>query len=102
VLSTAQIGRLTGVAEPVLRGLGALPLLLALAVVAQSVGAAASSTLVTLGRGRTVMRAGLISTAVTVALSGSLVLGPGPLPALGVTGAGAAMLVSNIVYTAQT
>lgn len=101
VLSTEHIGRVTGVAEPVLRGLGMLPALLALAVVSQSVGAAASSTLVALGRGRTVMRAGLISTAATVGLSALLVLGPGPLPALGVTGAGTAMLASSVIYTTQ-
>jgi MATE family multidrug resistance protein len=101
VLGTRWLGGAVGVTAPTLQGLGVLPGLLALAVVAQSVGASASSTLVTLGRGPTVLRAGLVSTAATVGLSALLVLGPGPFPGLGVVGAGVAMFVSGVVYTAQ-
>ncbi|MCO8276887.1 MATE family efflux transporter [Actinoplanes sp. TRM 88003] len=95
VLGTPHLAEAIDVTAPTIRGLGALPILLALAVVAQSVGASAGSTLVTLGRGRTVMRSGLISTAATVGLSLLLV------PALGVVGAGTAMVVAAIAYAGQ-
>ncbi|GGN42338.1 MATE family multidrug resistance protein [Actinoplanes campanulatus] len=91
VLATPAVARASGVDGAAVDGLGPLPLLLAAAVLAQSVGASASSALVALDRGKLVMWAGLSGTAVTVLLSALLT------PRTGVSGAGIAMLASAVV-----
>ncbi|WP_432198703.1 MATE family efflux transporter [Streptomyces sp. bgisy027] len=99
VAGVAVIGRATGVPESTLDHLGAFPYLLAVAVLSTSVGASAISVLVALGQGKLVMRAGLVGTAVAVLLSIGLIAGTGPLPALGLNGAGIAMLTSSLITT---
>jgi MATE family multidrug resistance protein len=95
VAAIPLIGSATGVARPVLDHLGPLPPALAVAVLAQSVGASASSTLVMLGRSRTVLRCGLIGTAAAVLLSITAV------PRLGAEGAGLAILTATLAYAVQ-
>lgn len=95
VASVPLIGALTGVARPALDGLGWLPAVLAVSVLAQAVGSSASSTLVMLGRGRVVLRSGLTGTAAAVLLSLAVV------PRLGATGAGLAILTSTCLYAVQ-
>ena len=95
VASVPAIGAISGVARPVLDRLGLLPVILAVAVLAQSVGASASSTLVMLGRSRVVLRSGLAGTSAAVLLSVAAV------PRLGADGAGLAILTSTIAYAAQ-
>jgi MATE family multidrug resistance protein len=95
VAAIPLIGSATGVARPVLDHLGPLPPILAVAVLAQSVGASASSTLVMLGRSRTVLRCGLIGTAAAVLLSITAV------PRLGAEGAGLAILTATLAYAVQ-
>lgn len=90
------IGRAIGVPEATISGLGVFPLFLAGAVLAISVGASAISILVGLGYGKQVMRAGMAGTGCAVVLSLVLIGGPGPLPSIGITGAGVAMLASSL------
>ncbi|MFJ8629396.1 MATE family efflux transporter [Streptomyces sp. NPDC093568] len=97
VASVPLIGRLTGVPRAALDELGVFPLLLAGSVLAVAVSSSATSVLVALGRSRLVMRAGLLGTAVSAALSVLLVGGPGPLTGHGLTGAGVAMLASSVL-----
>jgi MATE family multidrug resistance protein len=95
------IGRATSVPESTLSHLGVFPFLLALAVVSSSVGSSAASLLVSLGAARKVLRAGIVATVVGVILSVTLIDGPGPLPSLGLTGAGIAMLAASLVSTVR-
>nr|WP_308288261.1 MATE family efflux transporter [Streptomyces corallincola] len=97
VLAVPWIGAAAGVPRETLDALGVFPVLLAGSTLAVAVGSSASSVLVALGHARLVMRAGLLGTGVSVALSVLLVGGPGPLPGFGLTGAGVAMLVSSAV-----
>ena len=101
VAGVAVIGRATGVPQSTLDHLGAFPYLLAVDVLSTSVGASAISVLVALGQGRLVMRAGLVGTAVAVLLSVTLIAGIGPAPALGLNGAGIAMLTSSLITTCR-
>ncbi|MFG2554717.1 MATE family efflux transporter [Streptomyces sp. NPDC048581] len=97
VASVPLIGRATGVPRTALDQLGTFPLLLAGSVLAIAVGSSATSVLVALGDSKLVMRAGLLGTAASTALSVLLVGGPGPLPSYGLTGAGVAMLASSVI-----
>ncbi|MET8573110.1 MATE family efflux transporter [Streptomyces sp. NPDC004783] len=97
VASVPLIGQVLGVPRVVLHQLGIFPLLLAGSVLAISVSSAATSVLVALGHAKAVMRAGLLGTAASTALSVLLVGGPGPLPSHGLTGAGIAMLASSMI-----
>ena len=97
VAAVPLIGRVTGVTRPALDALGTFPYLLAASVLAIAVTSAATSVLVALGRSTSVMRAGLLGTAASATLSVVLVGGPGPLPSLGLTGAGVAMLASSLI-----
>jgi MATE family multidrug resistance protein len=72
-------------------------MLLVGSVMLTAVGTTATSALVGLGRGHAVLRAGVAGTAVGIAGSLTLVSGVGPLPELGITGTGAAMLASSAV-----
>ncbi|MCM2386981.1 MATE family efflux transporter [Streptomyces albipurpureus] len=95
------MGELTGVSRSVLSELGVFPLVMALSVISTAVGAPAISVLVALGQGKAVMRAGLSGTACSVVLSVVLIGGTGPWPALGLTGAGIALLTSSLVTVCQ-
>ncbi|MEU6529850.1 MATE family efflux transporter [Streptomyces sp. NPDC046928] len=97
VAAVPLIGRATGVPRTTLDALGSFPYLLAASVLAIAVTSAATSVLVALGRSASVMRAGLLGTAASAVLSVLLVGGPGPLPSLGLTGAGIAMLASSLI-----
>ncbi|MDF3142182.1 MULTISPECIES: MATE family efflux transporter [unclassified Streptomyces] len=97
VASVPVIGRATGVPRTALDQLGIFPFLLAGSVLAIAVGQSATSVLVALGHSRPVMRAGLLGTAASAALSVLLVGGPGPLPSYGLTGAGIAILASSVI-----
>ncbi|MEU6545266.1 MATE family efflux transporter [Streptomyces sp. NPDC046859] len=97
VAAVPLIGRVTGVTRTTLDELGSFPYLLAASVLAVAVTSAATSVLVALGRSTSVMRAGLLGTAVSATLSVLLVGGPGPLPSLGLSGAGIAMLASSLI-----
>lgn len=93
------IGKVGGVPVATLDELGVFPYILAASALASSLGAGATSTLVGLGQGKLVMRAGLLGTSTAVVLSVTLVGGAGPVPALGLTGAGIAMLASILIST---
>lgn len=97
VASVPVIGRVAGVPGAALDELGVFPLLLAGSVLAVAVGSSATSVLVALGHSKLVMRAGLLGTAASAALSVLLVGGPGPLPGYGLAGAGVAMLASSVI-----
>ncbi|MYW01620.1 MATE family efflux transporter [Streptomyces sp. SID3343] len=97
VAAVPLIGRLGGVPHSTLEPLGSFPYILAASVLATAVGASAGSVLVGLGHNRLVMRAGLCGTAAAVVLSFGLVRGIGPLPSLGLPGAGLAMLAAALI-----
>lgn len=97
VAATPMIAIAGGVPGDVVMELRALPFLLAASVLVVAIGAMATSVLVGLGRGGSVMRAGLAGAGTTVVLAPLLVLGPGPLPALGLNGIGITMLVAGVV-----
>ncbi|MFJ3289383.1 MATE family efflux transporter [Streptomyces sp. NPDC086669] len=97
VAAVPLIGRVAGVPRATLEALGCFPYLLAAGVLAIAVTSAATSVLVALGRSASVMRAGLLGTAASATLPVLLVGGPGPLPSLGLTGAGIAMLASSLI-----
>ncbi|MFF1903627.1 MATE family efflux transporter [Kitasatospora sp. NPDC058218] len=104
VVCVPLIARLGGVPGETVDQLGFFPLLLALDTLTVALSTTAASALIGLGRGRLVMRAGLAGTGTAVVLSLLLVGGPGPLPALGLNGAGIAMLASGLIsaVVAQT
>lgn len=98
LVSTAPLwGRLLGVAEPTLAALGAYPLLMGLYVVIASVKASVTVLLIGLGHNRTVLVLSLVTTALALVLTPALVLGAGPLPAMGLNGAGVAALIDGSV-----
>ncbi|MEV0329311.1 MATE family efflux transporter [Micromonospora echinospora] len=101
VAGVPLLARVGGVPVETVAELGVLPLLLAGSVLLGSVGAMASSSLVGLGRTRIVMRAGLFSAMCAAGLSSLLVNGFGPVPALGLAGAGGAVLVANLAACAM-
>jgi MATE family, multidrug efflux pump len=95
VAAVPSIGAAAGGARPVLVRLSWLPAILALAVLVQAVGAWASSTLVTIGHSRIILRAGLLATGAAVVLSAMLVR------AAGVPEGGLAILGSAAACTGQ-
>ncbi|MFE2075752.1 MATE family efflux transporter [Streptomyces misionensis] len=94
VAAVPLLGRVGGVPERTLAQLGVFPFLLAASLVVTSLGSASTSTLVGLGRGKDVMRAGLAGTGAAVVLSLLLVGGVGDFTGLGLPGAALAMLAS--------
>ncbi|WP_433232263.1 MATE family efflux transporter [Actinomadura formosensis] len=97
VAAVPLIGRLGGVPRETLDQLGSFPLLLAICTITTALGATATSALIGLARNRSAMRAGLAGTSAAVVLSLVLVGGAGPVPALGLDGAGIAMLSSSAI-----
>ncbi|GAB2495943.1 MATE family efflux transporter [Nocardiopsis aegyptia] len=86
-----------GVAAPTLAALGPSPALMGVFVAVASVRSSADTVLIGLGRTRTVLALSLVSTTLTVTLTPALILGAGPLPALGLSGAGVTMLFQGTV-----
>ncbi|WP_116244530.1 MATE family efflux transporter [Nocardiopsis sp. FIRDI 009] len=84
-----------GVAEPTLTALGAYPLLIGAWVVLAAVKSSMTVLLIGLGRGRSVLALSLVSTGLSVVLTPALILGVGPAPELGLTGAAVALLVDG-------
>ena len=88
-----------GVAAPTVAALGLFPLVLAGNMVVVAIKASVTTLLVALGRNRGVLMISLVTTTSTIGSVPLLVLGVGPLPALGLIGAGAAMLLVSVVTT---
>lgn len=91
---------LVGVADATAAAFGVYPLLMGLYVVIAAVKGSMHVLLIGLGKNRTVLVLSLVTTGLAVILTPSLVLGPGPLPQLGLAGAGAAMLIDGLATTA--
>src|SRR5699024_200729 len=88
-----------GVAAPTVAALGLFPLVLAGNMVVVAIKASVTTLLVALGRNRGVLVISLVTTTSTIGSVPLLVLGVGPLPALGLIGAGAAMLLVSVITT---
>ncbi|SCL26600.1 multidrug resistance protein, MATE family [Micromonospora pallida] len=100
VAGVPLLARAGGVPTKTVAALGVFPLLLAGSVLLGSIGAMASSSLVGLGRTKVVMWAGLVAATCTAGLSLLLVNGFGPVPPLGLVGAGGATVVANLAACA--
>lgn len=85
------LSSLIGVPEATITAFGLFPYLMALALVTTSFQTSATTLLIALGHSKKAMWVGLVNTGLSVVLIPLLVLGPGPMPALGMTGAGIAM-----------
>ena len=85
-----------GAAEPIRAALGAYPLLMAGHALATALTTAVKTVLVALGHNRAVLVLSTVTTVATVLLVPALALGLGPLPALGLAGAGAGTLAAGL------
>lgn len=94
VTAVPALSTLIGVPEATLAAFGPFPYLMALTLVVVSFQASATTLLIALGRSKEALWVGLVGTGSSVVLIPTLVLGPGPVPALGMTGAGVAMFVN--------
>jgi multidrug resistance protein, MATE family len=97
ILAVPAGARLIGVAGPTVDALGPYPLLMAGYVVLASVKNATAVLMVALGHSAAVMALSLTAVVLTLVMTPVLVLGLGPLPALGLFGAGVSMLVMNVL-----
>lgn len=97
ILAVPLGARLIGVAAPTVAALGLYPLLMAGHVALGSVRNALTVLLVGLGHNKAVLALSLVAVALSLALTPTLVLGIGPFPALGLLGAGVAVLVMNVL-----
>lgn len=93
-------GQWIGVAAPTLAALGPYPLLMGLYVVVASVKASMTVLLIGLGHNRSVLALSLVTTLLISTATPLLVLGAGPVPALGLTGAGLSTLFDGLVTCA--
>lgn len=102
VLALAPLwAREIGVAGPTLAALGVLPAVLAgLALVTSALKTSVTVLLIGLGRNRSVMLLSLANTGVAVTITPLLVLGAGPVPGLGLTGAALALFADGCVMAA--
>ncbi|MBE3002450.1 matE family protein [Nocardiopsis sp. HNM0947] len=89
-----------GVDPAAVAALGVFPFLLAVHVLVLSVKLSVTTLLIGLGETTGVLVISLATTALSLVLTPLLVLGAGPVPALGLFGAGAAMLVVTLLTTA--
>ena len=94
VTAVPVLSTLIGVPEATVAAFGPFPYLMALTLVVVSFQTSATTLLIALGRSKEAMWVGLVNTGSSIVLIPSLVLGPGPLPTLGMTGAGVAMFVN--------
>ncbi|MDT0328633.1 MATE family efflux transporter [Nocardiopsis lambiniae] len=93
--------RAIGVAEPTLVALGTVPpMLVGLGMIASAFKTSVTVLLIGLGRNRSVMGLSLVDTALAITVTPVLVLGAGPVPGLGLTGAALAMAVNGCVMAA--
>ncbi|WP_306366727.1 MATE family efflux transporter [Nocardiopsis sp. CC223A] len=93
--------RAIGVAEPTVAALGVLPAVLAgLALVTSALKSSVTVLLIGLGRNRSVMLLSLVNTGVAVTVTPPLVLGAGPVPGLGLTGAALALFADGCIMAA--
>lgn len=88
-----------GVDPAAVAALGAFPLLLAVHILVLSVKSSVSTLLVGLGETTGVLVVSVVTTVLSVALTPVLVLGSGPVPALGLAGAGIALLTTSVLTT---
>lgn len=95
VAAVPVLGQVMGVPQATVDALGSFHWLMACVVMISSLGAMSSSSLVGMERSHVVMRSGLVGALVTIGLSPLLGLGPGALPALGLEGVGAALLLAS-------
>ncbi|WP_017606631.1 MATE family efflux transporter [Nocardiopsis alkaliphila] len=102
IAAVPALSRLIGVAEPTVAALGTYPILMALYTLITSTKNAMMTLLVGLGHTRTVMVVSLCTTGVALTLTPALVLGPGPVPTLGLPGAGVAMLSTGALTILPT
>ncbi|GHD29979.1 putative multidrug resistance protein NorM [Nocardiopsis kunsanensis] len=86
-----------GVDPAVVAALGSFPLLLAVHTLVLSVKSSVSTLLVGLGETTGVLVVSVVTTVLSVLLTPALVLGTGPVPALGLGGAGVAMLTTSVL-----
>lgn len=86
-----------GVDPAALTVLGVFPLLLAAHMLVLSVKSSVSTLLVGLGETTGVLVVSAVTTVLSVVLTPMLVLGAGPAPALGLAGAGIAMLTTSVL-----
>lgn len=100
VLAVPLLAGMVGVADQTRAALGAYPLFVAFHALTSALGASATTLLVALGRNRSVLVLSLAGTALAVLLTPPLVLGAGPLPALGLTGAGLSLVLNGTVLLA--
>ncbi|CAL9568234.1 Multidrug resistance protein MdtK [Nocardiopsis dassonvillei] len=102
VLALAPLwARAIGVAEPTLAALDVPAAVLAgAALLTSSVRTSVSVLLIGLGRNRSVMVLSLVNTALAVTLTPLLVLGAGPVPGLGLTGAALALFADGCAMAA--
>ncbi|MBR8740640.1 matE family protein [Nocardiopsis sp. MG754419] len=89
-----------GVAAPIRAALGPYPWFVTSYALLATLGASVTTLLVALGRNRAVLGSSLVHTALSILLVPVLVTGPGPLPALGLTGAGIALVVDGAAVLA--
>ena len=97
VTGVPVLSTLIGLPEATIAAFGLFPHLMALALVATSFQTCATTLLIALGRSKEAMWVGLVNTGMSVVLIPLLVSGPGPVPALGMTGAGLAMCANATV-----
>lgn len=95
VAALPLLSPLIEVAGPTQAALGSYPLFMGAHVLLASAQASATVLLVGLGHNRAVLVLSLTGTALTLVLVPALVLGAGPVPGLGLPGAGAAMLAAT-------
>ncbi|MFI5491642.1 MATE family efflux transporter [Actinoplanes sp. NPDC051859] len=97
VAGVGRLARFAGVPAVTIDRLGYYPWMMAGAVLLASIGSMASSSLVGLGRNAVVMRVGIVSAAATAGVALVLVNGLGPVPAMGLTGSGLAVVAANAI-----
>lgn len=96
VTAVPVLSTLIGVPEATVAAFGPFPYLMALTLVVVSFQTSATTLLIAPGRSKEALWVGLVNTGSSITLIPTLVLGPGPLPTLGMTGAGVAMFVNAV------
>ncbi|MEU3017581.1 MATE family efflux transporter [Nocardiopsis sp. NPDC007018] len=97
VLCVPPLAGAVGVAAETRAALGVYPWFVALHALTAALTASATTLLVALGRNRSVLALSLVGAVLALATTPPLVLGLGPLPALGLTGAGWTLVANGVV-----